>query len=292
MTVDRVHVLATPGLDRHAAYVALFRHRDSVDVHYGRDDFADQGRLVRTLSRERTKDMASDYKRDFGERHQIRWVDRRIEQTRSVPTRDPFAGLDLRPVSPKPVPLEPAPERAVYLPDAVIRHGRIVRTMRFAQSVGDAFTAEQRAELAASRASLNAIAPHAARDLETAMAVDTRLIREAAEGRTGAVIRAMQLETEIREDPTCRADVFVQRWQGLERQRRALKIYHEDTKIRAVENTMLGMAKSLERDPQVESILRNRKVQLGLEATSGAGVGRELTDMIGRGRRRGLDIGM
>lgn len=292
VTVDRVHVLATPGLDRHAAYVALFRHRDSVDVHYGRDDFADQGRLVRTLSRERTKDMASDYKRDFGERHQIRWVDRRIEQTRSVPTRDPFAGLDLRPVSPKPVPLEPAPERAVYLPDAVIRHGRIVRTMRFAQSVGDAFTAEQRAELAASRASLNAIAPHAARDLETAMAVDTRLIREAAEGRTGAVIRAMQLETEIREDPTCRADVFVQRWQGLERQRRALKIYHEDTKIRAVENTMLGMAKSLERDPQVESILRNRKVQLGLEATSGAGVGRELTDMIGRGRRRGLDIGM
>jgi len=292
VTVDRVHVLATPGLDRHAAYVALSRHRDSADLHYGRDDFADQGRLVRTLSRERTKDMASDYKRDFGERRQIRWVDRRIEQTRSAPTRDPFAGLDLRPVSPKPVPLEPEPDRAANLPDAIMRHGRIVRTMRFAQSVGDAFTADQRAELAASRASLNATAPHAARDLETAMAVDTRLIREAAEGRTGAVIRAMQLETEIREDPTCRADVFVQRWQGLERQRRALKIYHEDTKIRAVETTMLGMAKSLERDPQVESILRNRKVQLGLEATSGAGVGRELTDMIGRGRRRGLDIGM
>ncbi|MCP8891508.1 Ti-type conjugative transfer relaxase TraA [Sphingomonas faeni] len=292
VTVDRVHMLATPGLDRHAAYVALSRHRDSVDLHYGRDDFADQGKLVRTLSRERTKDMASDYKRDFGERRQIRWVDRRIEQTRSAPTRDPFAGLDLRPVSPKPVPLEPAPDRAANLPDAIMRHGRIVRTMRFAQSVGDAFTTDQRAELAASRALLNAITPHAARDLETAMAVDTRLIREAAEGRTGAVIRAMQLETEIRQDPTCRADVFVQRWQGLERQRRALKIYHEDTKIRAVENTMLGMAKSLERDPQVESILRNRKVQLGLEATSGASVGRELTDMIGRGRRRGLDIGM
>ena len=292
VTVDRVHVLATPGLDRHAAYVALSRHRDSVELHYGRDDFADQGRLVRTLSRERTKDMASDYKRDFGERRQIRWVDRRIEQTRSAPTRDPFAGLNLRPVSPKPVPLEPAPDRAANLPDAIMRHGRIVRTMRFAQSVGDAFTTDQRAELAASRASLNAITPHAARDLETAMAVDTRLIREAAEGRTGAVIRAMQLETEIREDPTCRANVFVRRWQGLERQRRALKIYHEDTKIRAVENTMLGMAKSLERDPQVESILRNRKVQLGLEATSGASVGRELTDMIGRGRRRGLDIGM
>src|SRR3546814_4271803 len=58
MTADRAHVLATPGLDRHASYVALSRHRDGVQLHYGRDDFADKGRLVRTLSRERVKDMA------------------------------------------------------------------------------------------------------------------------------------------------------------------------------------------------------------------------------------------
>ncbi|WP_240610417.1 Ti-type conjugative transfer relaxase TraA [Sphingomonas pokkalii] len=63
MTVDRVHVLATPGLDRHAAYVALSRHRERVDLHYGQDDFADAGRLARTLARERGKDMASDYTR-------------------------------------------------------------------------------------------------------------------------------------------------------------------------------------------------------------------------------------
>ena len=42
VTLDRVHVLATPGLDRHAAYVALSRHRDRVDLHYGRDAFADE----------------------------------------------------------------------------------------------------------------------------------------------------------------------------------------------------------------------------------------------------------
>ncbi len=292
VTVDRVHVLATPGLDRHAAYVALSRHRDSVDLHYGRDDFADQSRLVRTLSRERAKDMASDYTRDFGDRRQIRLPDRTIEKARPAPDRDPFAGLDLRPVSPKPVPLQSAPDPAANLPDAVMRHGRIVRTMRFTHEVGDPYTTEQRAELTASRASLDAIVPHGARDLETAMTVDTRLVREASEGRTGAVIRAMQLETEIREDPTRRADVFVQRWQALERQRRALKIYHEDTEVRATENTMLGMAKSLERDPQVESILRNRKVELGIGVTSGVSVGRELADMIGRGRSRDLGIGI
>src|SRR3546814_8893740 len=48
-------------MDRHAAYVALSRHREGVQLHYGRDDFADDRRLVRTLSRERAKDMASDY---------------------------------------------------------------------------------------------------------------------------------------------------------------------------------------------------------------------------------------
>src|SRR3546814_3266145 len=64
VTVDRAHVLATPGMDRHSAYVALSRHRDGVQLHYGRDDFADQRQPTRTLSRERAKDMASDYPRD------------------------------------------------------------------------------------------------------------------------------------------------------------------------------------------------------------------------------------
>ncbi len=61
MTVERTHVLATPGLDAHATYVALSRHRDGTALHYGRDDFADASQLRRTLSRERPKDMAMDY---------------------------------------------------------------------------------------------------------------------------------------------------------------------------------------------------------------------------------------
>ena len=47
MTVDRTHVLATPGMDAHGSYVALSRHRDGMDLHYGRDDFAGQGRFPR-----------------------------------------------------------------------------------------------------------------------------------------------------------------------------------------------------------------------------------------------------
>jgi ATP-dependent exoDNAse (exonuclease V) alpha subunit len=85
VTLDRAHVLATPGMDRHAAYVALSRHRDGVDLHYGRDDFADRDQLVRTLSRERAKDMASDYAADFAE--QRGWD--RPERGVSKPERAP-----------------------------------------------------------------------------------------------------------------------------------------------------------------------------------------------------------
>lgn len=61
VTVDRAHVLASPHMDRHAAYVALTRHRDGVVLHYGREDFADAERLARGLSRERAKDTTLDY---------------------------------------------------------------------------------------------------------------------------------------------------------------------------------------------------------------------------------------
>jgi len=61
MTVDHTHVLATPGMDAHSTYVALSRHRAETIVHYGRDDFADETQLRRTLARERPKDMALDY---------------------------------------------------------------------------------------------------------------------------------------------------------------------------------------------------------------------------------------
>lgn len=76
MTVDRTHVLATPSMDAHGSYVALSRHRDSIDLHFGRDDFASQDRLVNTLSRDRAKDMATDYEQfdpaqDYAERRGI-----------------------------------------------------------------------------------------------------------------------------------------------------------------------------------------------------------------------------
>ena len=96
VTVDRGHVLATPGMDRHSGYVGLSRHRDGVQLHYGRDDFADQGKLARVLSRDRGKDMAGDYplvseddrREAFAERREIRWPGRHRERSSGVAGRE------------------------------------------------------------------------------------------------------------------------------------------------------------------------------------------------------------
>ena len=291
VTVDRVHVLATPGLDRHAAYVALSRHRDSVELYHGRDDFADHGKLIRALSRERANDMASDYAPAFAARRQI-MLPAPAKEQRQAPKRDMFAGLKLRVPPELAAPHLPPPDPATALSQAVKRHAVIVREMRLAHSIGTPYTAEQRQALIGSRAALDALRPHARIDLETALAKDQGLIAEAAEGRTGATIRAMRMETDLRCATEDRADKFVRRWQALERQRGLLIRKYETAFANEVGDRMIGMAKSLERDPQVESILRNRRAQLGLPEADGRSVGQSLAEMIGRGRSRGLGIGM
>ena len=61
VTVDRAHILASPHMDRHAAYVAMTRHRDGMALHYGRDDFRGHRQLAWFLGRDRAKDTTLDY---------------------------------------------------------------------------------------------------------------------------------------------------------------------------------------------------------------------------------------
>ena len=60
-TVDRAFVLATPGMDRHIAYVAMSRHRERVDLFHAREDFKDHDAMTRRLSRDGAKDDVLDY---------------------------------------------------------------------------------------------------------------------------------------------------------------------------------------------------------------------------------------
>jgi len=268
MTVDRVHVLATPGLDRHAAYVALSRHRDSVDLHYGRDDFPDRGSLVRTLSRERGKDMTSDYARQPAE----------VDQA----PRSRFAGLKLTvPVDvPQPRPLE----------QAVVRVARSVADIMRLRAQGYDELPHQRVVLDKAAAELNALRPGGSRDLRAVLDADRALIGEAAAGRPQAAIRAMALEAEMCVDVPKRADQFVARWNKLRDLSEKAYVAGDLESRKAARNTMAGMAMSLERDPQLESILVARKVQLGIAIDTGRRLGAELAfnEGIDLGRGRGL----
>lgn len=155
MTVDRAHVLATSGMDAQGSYVALSRHRDGMDLHYGRDDFADENRLVRTLSRDRAKDMASDYEQiDPAQDHPDREAARR-EVQRDLEFTSRKTGIE--------------PEellRRVSSGQSFVRHARAVDAIFAAQDQGIAATPEQLQELHEARALFDEHYLHGSRDAE------------------------------------------------------------------------------------------------------------------------------
>ena len=352
VTVDRVYVLATPGLDNHAAYVALSRHRHTVHLHYGRDDFETPERLARTLGRERPKDMTLDYgavrERFVADRgYQCSAIldtlakDRLVDRSHVSPDtgtirRDPFAGLrltvdsgDVKPaLAPSPgrsmfdgLKLSaPAPEPALPAGDARQR-GLAAAVERFARATVEAerMTARgarpleyQKAELARAGEVLDKARPHAVADLSAAFDGDRALVGEAAKGRTQAAIRAMQLETEMRTNPELRADRFVQGWQQLKAERDRLRGWEHDDKRGQVESQMKALARSIDKDPALDTALSRRAGQLGIgpsqalqwmpgsrtgdigremfERMKAPSISHQLIESLGRGRDRGMSL--
>jgi Ti-type conjugative transfer relaxase TraA len=294
MTVDRTHVLATPGMDSHGAYVALSRHRERLDLHYGRDDFADQSKLVRTLSRERGKDMASDYSPEqrFAERRGITFRQRIVEIARQLPERAKSIFANFRPQAPK---LEPMPTEQADLSSqrrAVERFARAADDMAKMREQGLPVLPHQRDALDKAGKNLDAIRPHAAADLASALQRQPELVREAAYGRGQGAIRAMQLEAEIRVDPVQRADRFVNDWQRLGQARAAMQQSGNDIGAGRIAGRMANMAKGLERDPQVESLLRSRTRELGLGKDIGRDLSRELAATVSFERTRSIGMSL
>ncbi|EAT07120.1 conjugal transfer protein traa [Sphingomonas sp. SKA58] len=314
MTVDSVHVLATPGLDRHASYVALSRHRDQVDLHYGKDDFADRDRLVRTLSRERGKDMASDYARVpepipalQPRRGIFDGLKLKVPNFSVVPERVNFDGVRLKvpkeplqPVAPSPEPTSTAitaETREAQLrrerTEALKRHAKAIDSIYNARTHGGRESSEQLAELMSARKAFEDLRPHGPRDAEAAYAKDPSLASEAARGSANRAIRALQLETELRTNPELRSDRFVSRWNELSASADRHYAAGDMDAHKSARSAMANMAKSLERDPQLESLLAIRKAQLGItmmdsQRKLGAQLAFEHGLDLGRGRGLGL----
>lgn len=112
--------------------------------------------------------------------------------------------------------------------------------------------------------------------------------------RVAHVIDGMKRENAALQDPNVRAERFVERWQELQGQRRELRGWRHDDARAKVENQMSGLAKSLERDPQAESFVRNRSRELGIgqELRRGQSIARELQDEMTRSRQLSRGIGL
>ena len=265
VTVDRVHVLATPGLDRHAAYVALSRQRDRVDLHYGADDFADERRLVQALSRDRGKDMASDYVR-----------------VRAPVRASQISEPGLRKLDPTPA------AQPLSLHNAVVQYAKTTNEIMQMRRQGLDELPDQTAAFVAANHSLNGVRPDGARDLRAAFVRDMGLLDDASGGNSRGAIAAMDWERRYRTDPQLRADQFIQSWRQLGDRHELFERRGEDGAMRGVATQMAGLAKSLERDPQVESLLRQRYHDLGIPPYIERPLAQALPDWIGFGRGRGL----
>ncbi|MGB3470321.1 MAG: Ti-type conjugative transfer relaxase TraA [Erythrobacter sp.] len=314
MTVDRTHVLATPGMDSHSAYVAMSRHRDGLALHYGRDDFADQSKLGRTLSRERGKDMAGDYKPEqafaqlrgisFRERivEMVRHVERGLEKwapvfqqaTRPIKTPEKAKSIfgNFRPQARQ---LEPIPAQANMQSD----QRRAVE--RFARALGDIGTMQaqdlpvlphQKDALEKAGKALEAIRPLAATDLAKALERRPELIAEVASGRSQEAMRAMSQEAAVRTDPALRSERFVSDWQRLSTARQQLEQQGDRAGAAQVSAKQNELAKGLERDPQVEGLLRGKTRELGIDPKPERSIANELTATLSRERTRAFDMGI
>ena len=303
VTVDHGHLLASEGLDRHAAYVGMSRHRETLAVHYGADDFKDRAQLDRTLGRERAKDTTLDYGDAFAERRgfvrsEILVKHGPAPEAGRAPKRSMFDGLKLGRGGGPAAGVTEAVERAAPGPDAALQRGvgRYTAAWADAERMGEQglpILPHQRVEMQKAREALAGVSREATGDLRSALSRNPGLARQGAtpEGMK-AVQQAMATERTVRLDPGARAERFVEDWRGLQAKRAELGVGYETSGARkAIEGRMKSMADGLGRDAQVESILRGKKLELGLgkgRDMPGVSMGDALVRSLTLGRSIGL----
>jgi len=295
VTVDRTHVLASRHMDRHAAYVGLSRHRERVDLHWSADQVGSREGLDARLGRERLKDTSLDYAPaadasvwSYAERRGLVPPDGRVPESeivlrerqaeafreRPAPRRSRFAGLKLNAVPLRPERV-PAAEQARSRTQ--VRETELSRAVgQFAEAVVDTrrLVREDLPVLphqqAAMEAGITAIVA-AGRGLARADVVDTfngrpELIAPAAEGRSGrdAAVTAIEGVRIQRLALEAQAGEAVQQWAVLERRYDQAERGRERDAAQKAITGMEAFAKELKRDPQLESLLRQRGQEFGI----------------------------
>ena len=309
VTVDHGHLLASDGLDRHAAYVGMSRHRETLAVHYGAADFKDRDQLTRTLGRERAKDTTLDYGDAFAERRGLVRSEIRVSPEmakpaeRAAPARQApsrFAGFkpksatDLQVVERQagraPSPAPAAALQRQELTEGVRGYARAFADVERMRRGGLPVLPHQDVALKRAEKALSVASPEAAVDLRSALSRQRGLAgRVDQPGGMDAIGGALAREGQVRRDPQLRAERFVESWTRLKTQHAELSGWQNANARRKVEARMKSLAGGLARDPQVESVLVGRRRELGL--SPGAMPGRNLVQDLTRSLSLGRGLG-
>ena len=137
---------------------------------------------------------------------------------------------------------------------AFVRHARAVDAILRAQAQGMAATPEQIEELQEARTGFDKLRPHGSHDAEAVYKRNPELAAEAASGDRDRALparRALQLETEMRQNPELRADRFVERFRELKQTGKRQYAAGDISGYRSIRAEMGNMVAGLERDPQL-----------------------------------------
>ncbi|GCA53781.1 mobilization protein A [Sinorhizobium sp. KGO-5] len=227
-----------------------------------------------------------------------------------TPRRSMFDGLKLnaasaaqeQPERGESVREAPAPDRQADrlrrpsdMERAIDRYARAYGAAERNHSEGLPVLETQKQELRQAGQQLDRARPGASALMVSALQHDpeTRAAMQELSGRerVGQLSAGMDRERAALADPNVRAERFVQRWQELQGERQELRGWQHDEARGKVEGQMRGMTKSLERDPQVESILRNRSQDLGIgHVRQSESLARNMEQSLERGRSQGLGM--
>lgn len=136
--------------------------------------------------------------------------------------------------------------------------------------------------------------PGASRLVASAMQHDPQTERAMYElsgrERVGQLVAGMERERALQADPNVRADRLIQTWQELQGERQELRGRQHDEARGKVEGQMRKVAGSIERDPQVESIVCSRAQELGInQVQRDQKITQQMEQQLDRGRDLGLE---
>ena len=223
-------------------------------------------------------------------------------QSVDKPKRGMFAGLKLNAASRdrEPVPVRDVPQSPeAWRPlsgfeQAVDRYARAFTAAARMQDQGLPILESQKSDLQAAGRQMEQAQPGSPALMASAIRHDpdmSKTMREyTGRERVGQLIDGMEKEKALQADPNVRADRLINRWQELQEERQGLRGWTHDEARGKVEGQMRQVSAAIEKDPQVEVIVRGRAQELGINhIRQEQTIARAMEQQISRGHRQGLE---